>query len=52
MKLKKTTILDTQAAKIVRTLNEDNFRKMKILFNTTHALNDRIQRQVKIDLSK
>lgn len=35
---KQKPILDTQAAKIVRTLNEDNFRKMKILFNTTHAL--------------
>ena len=35
---KKKTILDTQATKIVRTSNEDNFRKMKILFNTAHAL--------------
>lgn len=35
---KSKTVLKTEAAKIVRTMNKENLQKMTILFNTAHAL--------------
>lgn len=37
-KARKIPILQSEAAKIVRTLNQDNLKKMIFLFNTAHAL--------------